>query len=396
MNTRQLHRGTMTIGALLIAYWVVSGLTLAVVDITDPHQAWAALGGGPGARLNNKLAGAQPVPDPATLANGIRAALAGAGSLPVAGVDYRMAGAIPRLQLSEASGERDTELRFYAATGRPMTPLVADGNPFGPQPPEFATRERIKSLHKGDAYGLAGQFLGLLTGLALITLTVSGALLYRQLWRARRRAGHRSLVWSARESWWRRLHRAVALVAMLFVLNKAVTGTVLAWGEIQVQLAIHQLLPFPYPMPTPMPPYSEARLSVDPLQGLQASFNAARSAAPGAPILAIELVRRGNHAKGLVTLGGASLHTLAFDLATGEPLDDWATRGVQAGNGYFTDWHQVVKRMHRGDIIGRFAGRYADLAIGAALLYLLTSGVVMYVKLRGRRRRAGQTGWFWK
>jgi uncharacterized iron-regulated membrane protein len=386
----------MTVGVLLVAYWVVSGLTLAVFDATDPQQAWAALGGGPGARLSGSLAGAQPVPDPGTLGAGIRAALATAGTLPIAGVDYRMTGAIPRLQLSEASGERDTELRFYATTGQPMTPQVADGDPFGPRPREFELRERIKSLHKGDAYGVPGQALGLLTGLLVITLAISGALLYLQLWRARRPAGHTSLFWISRESVWRRLHRGIALVAMIFVLNKAVTGTILAWGEIQVQLAIHHVLPFPYPMPTPMPPYSEGLLSADALQGLQTSFNAARAVAPDAPIVAIELVRRGGHAKGLVTLGGAATQTLAFDMATGVPLEDWATSGMQAGNGYFTDWHQRVKRMHRGDIIGRFAGRYADIAVGAALLYLLTSGVVMYAQLLGRRRRAGQTGLFWK
>ena len=396
MNTRQLHRGTMTIGALLAAYWVVSGLTLAVFDATDPHQAWAALGGGPGARLNDWAASAQAVPDPTTLATGIRAALATAGTMPIAGVDYRMTGATPRLQLSEANGERDGELRFYAATGRPMTALVADGDPFAPRPRMFDTRERIKSLHKGDAYGLPGQSLGLLTGVLVSTLAISGMLLYLQLWRARRRAGRAALFWTARESRWRRLHRGVAVVAMLFVLNKAVTGTILACGELQVQLAIHQLLPFPYPMPTPMPPYSEGALSADPLQGLQTSFQAARSMAPDAPIVAIDLVRHDGRAKGLVTLGGTPARTFAFDMATGVPLDDWATRGTQAGNGYFTDWHQVVKRMHRGDIIGRFAGRYVDIVAGAALLYLLISGVVMYAQMFSRRRRAGQTSLFWK
>jgi hypothetical protein len=38
---------------------------------------------------------------------------------------------------------------------------------------------------------------------------------------------------------------------------------------------------------------------------------------------------------------------------------------VQRGNGYFADWHQVLKRMHRGDVVGHFGGRYFSIAVGA-------------------------------
>jgi uncharacterized iron-regulated membrane protein len=398
MRARQLHRGTMTVGGLLLAYWVLSGLSIAIFDAADPHQVWAGLGGGPGARLNDAAAAATAVPSPATFLVGIGRALdaASAARLPVAGVDYRMAGSMPRLELSAADGNRDTELRFHADTGQPMTPRDADGDPFAPRPPVAERREFIKSLHKGDALGLPGQTLGLLTGMLLLTMVLSGATLYLRLWWARRKAGRAAFFWAARESRWRRLHRGIAIVAALFLLNKAVTGTLLAWGEIQVQLAIHHLLPFPYPMPTPMPPYSEARLSEDLLRGLQTSYDAAHAAAPRAPIVAIDLVQRDHRAKGIVTLGGPEPRTLAFDLHSGRAVDDPDLRGIQVGNRYFADWHQVVKRLHRGDIIGRFAGRYADIACGAALLYLVLSGFVLYAQLRQLRARNGQTGLFWR
>jgi|GEM_PF-1560831 len=398
MHARQFHRGTMTVGGLLIAYWVVSGLTLAIYDATDPHQTWAALGGGPGARLNPDAAGARSVPAPASLASGIGKALdaASGAHLAVAGVDYRMSGGHARLELSAADGSRDTELRFDAESGAAMTQRMADGDPFGQLPATAVLREQIKAFHKGDALGLPGQSLGLLAGITVILMVVSGTTLYARLWAARRRAGRTALFWTARESRWRRVHRIVAIVAAIFVLNKAVTGTLLAVGEIQVQLAIRHLLPFPYPMPTPMPPYSEGPLAVDLQRGLQTSYAAAEAAAPHAPIVAIELVRRDATPKGLVTLGGSAPRTLAFDLRTGAAVEDSARSGLQAGNGYFTDWHQFVKRMHRGDIIGRFAGRYVDIACGAALLYLVLSGCVLYAQLRSARARLGQSGLFWK
>jgi uncharacterized iron-regulated membrane protein len=398
MNARQLHRGTMTIGGLLIAYWVISGLIIAIFDATDPHQSWASMGSGPGARLNDEAAGARSVPSPAAIASGIGNALTVAATrgLPIASVDYRMVGDTPRLQLSAADGSRDTELRFYAKTGEMMTPFVADSNP-SPVDLSFAgRRERIKSFHKGDAFGLPGQILGLLAGVILTVMVLSGLTLYLLLWKARRKAGHSALFWKSRESRWRRLHRYVSIVAAIFLLNKAITGTILGWGEIQVQLALHHMLPFPYPRPTPMPPFSEGRIEGDLLRGLQTSYDAARAAIPGAAIVAIELVRRDDKAKGLVTIGGGPPKTLAFDILTGTPVYDSARRGVQIGNAYFADWHQILKRMHRGDIIGRFAGRYGDIACGLALFYLVSSGFFLFVQMRRIRAQNGQAGLFWR
>ncbi len=397
MNARRLHRGMITIFLPLIFYVVISGLVIAIYDVHDPHQAWAILGGGPGARTTDDAAAATAVPPPTTLATGIDKALAASRDMPVASVDYRMTGVIPRLELAEKSGRRSTELRFYAATGEPMTPLVADGDPFRPRPAYVGRMNRIKSFHTGEAWGLPAQFLSLLTGGAVIIIALSGATLYVRTWQARRAAGKNQFFWKAREDWWRRLHRTVAILAALFVLNKAVTGTILAWGEIQVNLAVfHHLLPVPYAMPTPLPPVSDGRLTGDIVRALQTSFDAARKAAPDAPIVAVELVNRGGESRGLVTLGGAKPRILAFNMESGAPVHDPAERGVEVGNGHFADWHQVVKRMHRGDIVGSFDGRYFDIFFSVALLYLAMSGAVLYGQMLLGRRRAGRPGLFWK
>jgi len=46
--------------------------------------------------------------------------------------------------------------------------------------------------------------------------------------------------------------------------------------------------------------------------------------------------------------------------------------------------------------VGHFAGRYVDITVGIALLYLVTSGIVLYVQMLRRRTRASQFGLFWK
>ena len=387
----------MTVFIVMLSYWAVSGLIMALYDATDQHQVWAIEGGGPGARLNDAAVTAVPIPDPAQLAAGIDTALAAAGAMQIASVDLRMTGDTPRLQFAEASGKRDTELRFYAATGAPMTPLVADGNPDAPQPAYVGKRNTLKAWHRGNIIGLPGQFIGLFTGLALIVLVVTGVWLYFQIWNARSRAGRGGFFWNSNDSLWRRLHRWISIVAAAFILNIAVTGTILAYGEIQLDIFLFYHIGInPYPRPSPLPPVSAGALPGNVNAMLQGSYAAALQAHPGARVTSIELVQRDGVPKAIVVLGGAAPQTLAFNAQSGAPVSDWETSGIQVGNGYFADWHQALKRIHRGDIIGHFGGRYLDLTAGFALLYLVISAFVMYTDMFRKRRKAGRRQWFWK
>ena len=388
MQMKQLHRRTMSIFGLLLCYWVASGLTIALYDVNDDAQVWARMGGGPGARLTDDMAAALPVPAPAALAPGIARALQSARSMPIASVELRVAGGNPRLQLAEASGERSTMRRFHAATGAPMSQQVADGDPFANGPPPLPFRDWLKSWHKGDIAGLAGQAVALCAGLVLLVMVVTGVGAYLRMWRMRRGMNKRGLFWNSQESLWRRLHRWIAIVAAVLLLNVAVTGSILEVGEILVQLAVrHHVGSPPYPLPTPLPTLSEAPLAGDLQQALRSTYAAGLAAAPGEPVVILQIVQRGGAQKGLATVGGAHARVLAFDMA-GRPVADWATAGVQRGNGYFADWHQVLKRMHRGDIVGHFGGRYFSIAVGLAFLYLVASGFVLYGQLLRQRARA--------
>jgi uncharacterized iron-regulated membrane protein len=395
---RNWHRWTMTVVGLVLAYWVSVGLLLAVYDATDAHPVWTREGGGPGAPLYDAATMTVPVPEPTTLAAGVAAAQTAAGPLVIASVDLRWVPHGLRLQLADASGSRATMRRYYAATGLPMSEQMADEEVMdASRQAHVARRNLLKSFHKGDVAGLPGQAVGVLAGLGLLALTVSGFLLYAQLWRARRRVRKSSLFWSGPESRWRRLHRWIAVVAAVFLLNIALTGTVLALAEFKLSLFLHHGIGLPpYPRPTPLPPVSASALPRDLNAMLSTVYRAAQLREPTGRIVGIQLVERDGQARGLVIFGGNATHVIACNAVTGATVADWATSGFQSGNGYFADWHQVLKRMHRGDIIGWRAGRYLDLSAGLALLYLVVSGTVMYLQLLGRRRAAGRSGFFWK
>jgi uncharacterized iron-regulated membrane protein len=315
----------------------------------------------------------------------------------VASVDLREVNSIPRLQLAQTDGHRATRRFFRADTGAPLDAESAEGDRT-PEPSEVTQRNRLKAWHKGSAAGLVGQALGLLTGVSLLALVVTGLQLYLRLWAARRARGLPAFFWrnGAAESPWRRLHRSVAMVASVWLLNTALTGSVLALAELQLNVFLQYGLGAPpYPRPTPMPPVSQARLSPDLASQLQTAWRAAQEQEPGAEILAVQLVVRDGIPKALVSLDRTAPHVRVFQALTGEPLKDPANDGVQMGQGYYADWHQVLKRMHRGDILGYFSGRWVSLVSGLSLLYLLTSATVMFGRAWRQRAAAGKHHLWW-
>jgi len=392
---RKWHRWIMTVFGVLLAYWALSGLTMAIYDLTDQNQIWAIEGGGPGTRLTDDAITALGIKPPVSYTPGIITALGQAGTMPIASVDLRMVGLSARLQFAEANGARATRLRFYADTGAPMTDDVADA--VAVDPPNHQFRNWIKSWHRGNIIGFTGQWIGILTGLSLIAMVVTGVYFYFQLWNARRAIGKGGFFWTSRESIWRRLHRFTAIVSAVFVLNIAISGVVLGSGELILDYYLQDHIGFdPYPRPTPLPAQSSAPLPHNYIPMLQTSYQAALTQNPQALITSVTLVERGDGVPhGLVVLGGPTPQTLAFNALTGAPVTDWATGGVQVGQGYYADWHQIVKRIHRGDIIGSFSGRYIDIAAGLCFLYLVISSFVMYTDLFTKRRELGRKGLFW-
>jgi len=84
------------------------------------------------------------------------------------------------------------ELSFDARTGE-----VFDESAPGAEPKSLRARlwTVMIKLHRGDIVGVTGQWLGLVCGLALLTLAITGVVLYLQLFRHRAKSGRHSLFW---------------------------------------------------------------------------------------------------------------------------------------------------------------------------------------------------------
>ncbi len=392
---RQWHRRLMTVFGILLLYWAVSGLVMAIYDATDHNQIWAVEGGGPGARLTDDAKYNAAIPDPATVKSGVAKVLAANRGKPIASVDLRFVGRNLRLQVAEASGDRAERWRYYADSGLVMDDDTADATLS--DPPNHQFRNWLKAWHRGNIVGLPGQFVGLFTGLALIGIVVTGVFFYVQLWRSRAALGRRGFFWSGRETIWRRLHRWSAIVSAVFLLNMSISGVILAWGEIQLDIFLqyHMLINL-YPRPTPLPAQSSGTLPGNVQTMLENGYHAALAQNPAAKVTSVTLEERGDgvpHA--LVVLGGAQPQTLAFNALTAVPVADWATSGVQHGQGYYADWHQMLKRFHRGDIVGNFSGRFIEIGAGICLLYLVISSFFMYRDLLLPRWVKGKKSLLW-
>jgi uncharacterized iron-regulated membrane protein len=86
------------------------------------------------------------------------------------------------------------QLIFDAKTGKPAG-LYEAGYPRTPMPFQWDVHETVKRMHRGDFLGLTGRWMDLLTGFAILFLTVSGIAMYLQLYRARGKIGRRGLFW---------------------------------------------------------------------------------------------------------------------------------------------------------------------------------------------------------
>lgn len=86
------------------------------------------------------------------------------------------------------------QLVFNTATGKEVS-LTEPGYPSSGFPFGLQMHEDIKHLHSGFLFGLWARVLDLLAGLGLIFLSISGLLMYLDMWTSRRIAGRGQFLW---------------------------------------------------------------------------------------------------------------------------------------------------------------------------------------------------------
>ena len=191
---RTLHRCVALAAALWLIVVAISGELLAIDSLglalnIQSHSIPQARGPAP--------TGISPLPAaeiPPMLATTLAAYAATGLHLPIKVVRLRVYGGMPQGVVIAGRDDATQQIVFDAVTGRQAGETgrgyPATGFPFG-----WQTHQLLKRIHRGDYFGMTGRWLDLLAGLSLIYLSLSGVIMYLDLWKARRRAGRPALIW---------------------------------------------------------------------------------------------------------------------------------------------------------------------------------------------------------
>ena len=113
--------------------------------------------------------------------------------VPMRAVRLRYFAGIPQGVVITGSDEAD-QLVFNAKTGQEMGQsepgYPPTGFPFG-----WHIHQLAKNVHRGDLIGMPGRAMSLMTGLSLIYLSISGIVMYWEMWKKRRETGRHGLFW---------------------------------------------------------------------------------------------------------------------------------------------------------------------------------------------------------
>lgn len=405
-SIRPIHRVIGTIILVFTLYFAVTGTVIQFVDLrailsrapaTDPEMAQVREGlNGPGNYVVIQATdyAATPFPENFDFTSALTMVLYGArttlgDSTPLKFVELRILGGKP-IGLVRA-GEQT--LSFDAVTGAPVLNLP----PRRPANQEQSVHSAFKLLHTLRVVGNWITFINALVALGLFVMIVTGLVLYFQLLRTRIRAGLKGFFWSSGGTW-RSLHRAISVVAALFLLVVSASGTMLALDAFG--LGIYQLTHKNGGKYTRFPIGSVGDFSSPLLDNklpdmLQSTLSAGHGVVGASPIKVVRLRYFNGIPQGVLIVGnGDSTAQLVFNTETGKSMS--LTEPGYPKTHYRFGWqeHELMKRIHRGDAFG-VPGRLMDLFAGLSLIYLSLSGGVMYVQLWRRRRGGGRTALFW-
>lgn len=409
---RPIHRIVGTIILIFTLYFATTGSMIEIVDLkavlshaaaTDPEMMAIreSIDGTPNYSVIQAPDYAAPVLPAdfdfnSALANvlkGTRSTVGDGATLKY--VELRVVDGKPTgiVQTSQGKGNRMVSVDPATGTVLPNPPPPRRG-----QAPSF--HNTFKSWHRFQSFGLPDdmEWINGLVAIGLFVMILTGLVLYFQLLRARRRAGLNAIFWSA-GGWWRSVHRWVALVAAVFLIVVSISGAALAFDT--VVLGIYQVTHkapggrgpnFPYGMIGDLSsPLQDAQLPA----ALVTTLSSYRTAGGPMPIKVLRLRIYSGMPQGLVIGGkGDDTQQLVFDTSTGQPTS--TTEPSYPFTGFPFGWkeHELMKKIHRGDALG-IPGRFMDLFAGFSLVYLSLSGLVMYLDLWMRRRRAGRPAPFW-
>ncbi len=302
-------------------------------------------------------------------------------------LEFRMQRGIPVVHFKT----KNRDWRFDALSGSTLPATHSDDLSVAPGPTK-SDHNTFKNLHRMTAYGQWATPLTIVLGICLCTFLITGVFLYSRLYAARSRLRRRQVFWFE-GGWWRSVHRALAVIASLWILVIAVSGTWLAMEtvEIAAYVRIHgQRAGLRADVSSPL------QDSLLPAQ-IKTTLRSHEAAMPDIPVKVLRLRNFAGMPQGVVISGTGPGDTRqsAYNSMTGLPAAEWEPGYPPTG--YLTGWqlHETIKRIHRGDYFG-ITGRWLDLVTGLSIIFLSVTGAVMYYTMWNQRRGGGGKSLYWK
>ena len=184
LTSRQFHRWLGISAAVLFLLVSVTGVALQYQQIFGSEEAAKEAA----AAIVSPMSLAKPTGlDPAALDRARMILLIRYGDRPVAGIDWQIKAPTPAF-VFHLDGDDPRKVSVSAASG-----AILSDEPDG--------EDWLIRLHSGEIIGDGGKFLGLLWGVGLVAMTLTGVWLYIKMYRARRKGSASQLTGWRRYFW---------------------------------------------------------------------------------------------------------------------------------------------------------------------------------------------------
>lgn len=195
---RSVHRWIALTSAVFLTVVALSGTWLAVESLgmgiyMANNRPTPPPANAPRPILPNGIGALNDADVPSMLKTTLASYQAAMPDTPIRVVRLRVFGGMPQGVIVTGSDEAD-QVVFNAITGKrasmtePGYPRV--GFPFG-----WEAHQIAKKVHRGDYFGMSGRWADLFAGLAMLYLSISGVVMYIDMWKKRRKIGRSGLLW---------------------------------------------------------------------------------------------------------------------------------------------------------------------------------------------------------
>lgn len=255
---------------------------------------------------------------------------------------------------------------------------------------DSSTRLYFKKLHQFRWAGRFGTGWSGLAGICFAVLIFTGLSQYFRVLKSRRDLGRKGVFWRA-GGWFRDLHRVIAVCASVVIIWIVVTGFALSLDDFSASV-LRLVRP---PQPNAFNGDVSSPLQDAELPGMaRVTLAAFQHVMPDTGLKALRLRYYAGYAQGVVIAANPSTSQLVFNARTGARMSMQEPGYPDFGFPSGWDWHQRLKRLHRGDFFG-MTGRWLATLGGLSLLYLGISGPIMYWQMWNRRRAKGKPAPIW-